>query len=344
MDKYGKKIEMRTINRNVSSIKEMIDKTKRDCIRCFRSEKSSHEGKCRVCDSKEVIPFMTINGQYRYYQCSSCGSLFLDNLPDMDKLYQGEDSGNIKTYIDNSVYEKRVEMISAPKVNFVLDTIKDNNDKVSKWVDIGCGGGEILSYLKKNTTISGIGIESDPLECKFMLDKGLSVYQSYINLEEEDKKLSNIIRESDVISFINLLEHVPLPVEFIEYIYRNMSEGSYLVFEVPRHPSLASFVNLTSCNNIYRHIVPPIHLQIFSDEAINRLLKNKFTICSRWFFGQGFTDILTNSMILSGIDSNPLYDLIYKHSNEIQQTIDSEGLADQVLIVAKKSSNEMPSK
>ena len=98
--------------------------------------------------------FVTIYGLYHYHECEVCGSVFLDNLPDFQNMYQEDNEVNGDIYMDDSVYETRVEMISAPKVEFVLELCEENAVKPSQWLDIGCGGGEIIFYLKRNTAIN----------------------------------------------------------------------------------------------------------------------------------------------------------------------------------------------
>lgn len=109
-----------------------------------------------------------------------------------------------------------------------------------------------------------------------------------------------------------------------------------LTFEVPRHPSLASFANLTCDHAVYRHIVSPVHLQIFSEKSLDNLLGNKFNIIGKWEFGQGYTDLLNNAMILSNKEENSLYMDLMNLNNKIQPIFDESGYADQMLIVAQK--------
>lgn len=285
--------------------------------------------------------FVQMNKQYRYCLCKRCGSLVLIDLPDVDKLYSTEEStGNISEYIDSTIRQERIEMISAPKVDFVLNVCKENEIVVNSWLDIGCGGGEVLSFLKEKTKIDGTGIESDPKEVAFAKSLGLNIVESFIDPALEINELNEIIYRSDIVSFFNVLEHIENPVEFINYLYKRMHNVALLAFEVPRHPSLASFGNLTHDSIIYRHITPPVHLQIFSEKAIGMILDGKFSMISSWEFGQGFTDLLNYAMISSGIQENELYDQIMQASNSIQLAVDEAGLADQILVIAKKADIE----
>ena len=139
-----------------------------------------------------------------------------------------------------------------------------------------------------------------------------------------------------LISLINVLEHIKNPIGLVNDLYDRMHRGAMMVFEVPRHPSVASLANLTHHSIIYRHITPPVHLQIFSDKAINMILEGKFRLLGKWEFGQGFTDLINYAMISSDTHENELYDEVMKASNSIQFAIDKAGLADQILVIAQK--------
>lgn len=197
------------------------------------------------------------------------------------------------------------------------------------------GGGEVLRVLQ-NLNIRGMGIEPDANECEFAASKGLKVYNRYIDVDTDDELINQLIEESDVVSILNVLEHVTEPVQFVRYFLEKMRGGGIFVFEVPRHPSMASFANLTCDHAVYRHCVAPIHLQIFSEDAVEYLLGDEVDVIAKWEFGQGYTDVLTNAMILAEKKSSPLYDRLMDLSNNIQPIIDEAGFGDVMLVVARK--------
>ena len=260
------------------------------------------------------------------------------NLPDIKKMYSGEnESANTASYIDDKVYNQRVEMISGPKVEFAIKACVSENINIKSWLDIGCGGGEILSYISNNyKSIEAMGIESDIQEVDFARKKQLTVYNVYVDVKERNELIENLIAKNDVISMFNVLEHIENPLELIKYLWNHMHKNAVIVFEVPRHPSAASFANQTCTNMNYRHIVPPIHLQVFSEKSLNYLLENRFEIFAKWYFGQGYTDIINNAMLMSNLNESAIYLELVKLSNKIQQIFDESNLADQMLIMAKK--------
>jgi methionine biosynthesis protein MetW len=53
-------------------------------------------------------------------------------------------------------------------------------------LDLGCGEGDLLSYLKKNRNVSGVGIEYAESKVAKCIERGLSVLQGDINQEIQD--------------------------------------------------------------------------------------------------------------------------------------------------------------
>jgi len=53
-------------------------------------------------------------------------------------------------------------------------------------LDLGCGRGELLEYLKKNKSVEGYGIEIDEKEVIEAIEKGISVLQGDLNVEARD--------------------------------------------------------------------------------------------------------------------------------------------------------------
>lgn len=334
--KYGKPVQMRQINRNLDGIKKMIDSAHQKSDECYVPPVEGSAPRCRICGSENAELFVSIWGKYHYYECEKCGSVFLYNLPDVKKLYTGHETATGTLYTNDAVFEQRVNMISAPKVHFVLDTCEESKIPVSQWLDIGCGGGEILRYLQ-TTNIRAIGIESDENEINWAIKKGLNVIKHYIDIEDDNAEINKLIRGSDVVSAFNVIEHIADPIPFVKYIIHNMKPGAVFAFEVPRHPSVASFGNMTCNYAVYRHMVSPIHLQIFSDKSLEHLLGDECEIIGKWDFGQGYTDLLNNAMLLSGRQECSLYVDLLNLGNKIQPIIDEVGFADQMLVVAQKT-------
>jgi len=71
-------------------------------------------------------------------------------------------------------------------MRFDLQMIASWIDPGAKVLDLGCGEGELLLYLKTNKQVIGTGIERDEKKISQCIEKGLTVLQGDINDEIHD--------------------------------------------------------------------------------------------------------------------------------------------------------------
>ena len=79
-----------------------------------------------------------------------------------------------------------VQNTSAQPLRFDLHIIADWVTPGAKVLDLGCGSGELLLYLKENKSVIGTGIETAEEKVADCIAKGLSVLQGDINDEIND--------------------------------------------------------------------------------------------------------------------------------------------------------------
>ena len=71
-------------------------------------------------------------------------------------------------------------------MRFDLQVIASWIEPGSRVLDLGCGNGELLSWLTEHKTISGVGIEQDQEKAARCISNGLSVLQGDFNEEVDD--------------------------------------------------------------------------------------------------------------------------------------------------------------
>ena len=82
------------------------------------------------------------------------------------------------------------------KIRFDLEIIASWIEQRSKVLDLGCGEGDLLKFLKTRRNVRGIGIERIEAKVARCIEKGLTVLQGDINqevLDYPDKQFDYVI-------------------------------------------------------------------------------------------------------------------------------------------------------
>ena len=328
---YHKDIDFQKLNRNMKWRENILSDQIEIAGRLHPFGREIHQ--CPICHSDKISLFSMIHG-YPYSECQSCFHIFLQtpiNSEDISSLYSSDDpvkkSIQDKIYCDIDNYKRRIESIAIPKIDFINSYLS----KKGTWLDIGCGVGEIV-YAAKMRGWEACGIESDPKEVAFARQQNIPVIQAYLELGN----ISDYVADCDVISLLNILEHINNPVFFLSMISHSIKTDAYVIIEVPRHPSLSSFVNLVFPSLAARHIYPPDHVHIFSEISMEKMLDQCHLSAEViWLFGQDFSDFLLCAAQNASIDNKLLYHILSK-SKVIQREIDNMDLSDTMILICRK--------
>jgi len=315
--------------------------TRKQKILCKKIKGSTKElSCCPICQSLDIKAFHKVFS-FSYFICESCNHLFLKDIPDEDaihRLYSGEANQDVANqahiYADDQSWKDRVEYISKPKLNFIIDVIKTIDSSEISLLDIGCGGGEILKACC-DRNIKSLGIDSDKELISFCVSKKLDAVCTYV-----DDNISHIVKRKNkqinCVSLINVLEHIENPTNFLQLL--SLVENEYFVFEVPLHPSLSTIINILSEELTYRHVYPPDHLHIFTKESISHMLnKIGFKEIACWYFGQDFSflnSFLKHNLVAKSKDA--YFSIFFDLCDNLQKSLDEKEFSDTAFVIAKK--------
>jgi SAM-dependent methyltransferase len=221
-----------------------------------------------------------------------------------------------------------VERIARPKAVFVASIVGGRGT----WVDIGCGTGELLSAAQ-SLGWQCRGVESDPDEIEFGRRHGFEIASGFVDVSNA----AALVAGAQLVSLVNILEHVLDPVGLLGAISSGIAAGGYVVCEVPRHPSLSALASQAFPELACRHIYAPDHLHVFTEASAERMLESAgLEAISVWTFGQDFWD-LTNAVLtarLPGADAR--WRVVTDNAPSIQAAVDRAGLSDTLFMVARK--------
>ena len=230
---------------------------------------------CPLCNNErnklfsvvKDVEYLSGKEDYKYYNCSSCEAIYLDNPP-IDKLN--------KIYPDNyySFNENK-------KNNFLrklLEVIKYNFDKLLfkkylnrldfkfiECLDIGGGSGWLSSIVKKldNRVMSTTIIDLEKSSKNIAETNG----HKYICSNVDDIQIKN---KFHFVLMLNLIEHVINPKKTLLRVNESMKKGGILIIKTPNTNTLSK--NLFK-NFYWGGLHAPRHWILFNKDNFLELAK-----------------------------------------------------------------------
>lgn len=129
---------------------------------------------------------------------------------------------------------KPLHQINPVRTKFILENLNKQNLDNYKILDIGCGGGILSESLAKlGGNITGIDMSADAINVAKLHSAELrnSYNLTYLNISIEDflaDHQSGNSEKYDVITCLELLEHVPHPEEMVANIKKLLKPGGAL--------------------------------------------------------------------------------------------------------------------
>jgi len=230
---------------------------------------------CYNCGSKEYNFYDSENG-YNLVKCSKCGLLYINPRPSLEDIskalatgvHTGEKAINFTGKYDETKINKYLRILNEfyPKNSFGLSG--------KKWLDIGCGYGELLEALRIYTEGKAITKGSDPnlAKAQFAQTKNLDV--SFVDIDTHTEKY-------DVISLLNVYSHIPDPVVYLSNLKKNLNPKGEILLQtghtchlpVKHHrrpyqmPDHLHFANQEIVENIFKRLgFEVVHVNIYRNE------------------------------------------------------------------------------
>ncbi len=192
---------------------------------------------CFICDSKSS--HYCNWEKFEYVKCDGCGLVYLKENPTEEDIYTAYDGGKWKNFRRKlvspfskleqySIYEEKMES-AAELMDIVKDNIGENN---SKMLDIGCNKGFLLTE-GINRGFIPYGIEIVPV----LMDQFKRKYKQFRDNIYSENFSSVSIKFSDnyfdLITAIDVIEHLQNPTHDFESIYRMLKKGGVFLVQTP---------------------------------------------------------------------------------------------------------------
>lgn len=193
---------------------------------------------CPICDSSEFTSILVgedtlLNnqGEFNIVRCNSCGLIYLNPQPTEETLgvyysgnYPANSVDNLREIIKPGSFKSkffRLLYLSLYKhISKQLNEFK-KLQKDTKLLDVGCGNGGFLYFMKESVGVNGHGVEMSKKAAEFASKEiGLTVFNS--NFLKAD-----LVDKYDVVTAFHYFEHELYPNEVLQKLHKVMKKDGY---------------------------------------------------------------------------------------------------------------------
>jgi SAM-dependent methyltransferase len=219
-----------------------------------------------------------VPAEFTFYSCRVCGFLFVDPIVDFaiydDRYYAGQGPDPLVNYEREYLFPlaapRSFEFANLRELAVAHGTSQPAAPAV-RWLDYGCGAGGLLKYLRLLGPIPWGGRET-PLELtghdvgsyaqRLQRDDGFRI----LGLEEI---LNEPAESYDVISCVDVIEHLPAPGDTMDLLARLLRPGGLLLLITGNLGApLARWQGIR-----FPYCIPEIHISLFDPHSLGGLYR-----------------------------------------------------------------------
>ncbi|WP_086047946.1 class I SAM-dependent methyltransferase [Hugenholtzia roseola] len=228
---------------------------------------------CLLCGS-DALKAKKGYERHHLVKCNQCGFVFIRKIPTLEELtrfYSGYGS------------EHFLSPITIKRYHQLLDQFEKYR-KTNRILDVGCGVGHLLSVAKERGW-EVYGVEFGQAACEVARKKGIEMQEGRL-----DAKLYPA-ESFDVITSIEVIEHINYPREEVAQIHTLLRKGGLFYCTTPNFNSLMRHY-LKADFNVINY---PEHLGYFTPKTLSQLLeKEGFSTKKVLTTGISFTRLQTS--------------------------------------------------
>lgn len=236
---------------------------------------------CPLCLQKNFVPLYSIPANriidtesnipeiIKWVQCPSCDHVFTSGYYPDDCLGAVLNYSHVGQIVGDNIEQNRLTWDS-----IVFNTVNlFNAIEKARWLDIGFGDGGLL-FTAKEYGFYCVGLDVRKKNVDDLNDMLVEGHCSKL----EDYSSRQLF---DVISLMDVLEHMPYPLNFIEHLKRNLQNDGVVIMSCPNSESMSWNIMNKNCSNPYWQEIEHFHnfsktnlIKIFSQLGFKPVLFN----------------------------------------------------------------------
>jgi 2-polyprenyl-3-methyl-5-hydroxy-6-metoxy-1,4-benzoquinol methylase len=222
---------------------------------------------CLICESDQLKKLDRFT-RTALLKCKSCGFVFCEKIP------SGKELAEYYAHYGTSQY---LSPVTVKRYHEWLDYF-EKFKSTGNILDVGCANGLFLREAKKRGW-TVYGSEYGDIQVEICSNNGIIMHQGPLN----DRTFENMT--FDVVTSIEVIEHINNPREDIAHIHRLLRKGGLFFCTTPNFNALARFY----LGDHYNIINYPEHLSYYTPKTIHNLLKRDFAKIKTTTTGFSFT-------------------------------------------------------
>ena len=199
-----------------------------------------------------------------YCRCQQCALVFHSPRPRSHAIEQEYQHGYDAIFLKSAIDPYR-----APVFRSVLEHLSGYKTPPGQLLDIGCGAGE-FAVLCRNIGWTCSGVELSQQAAEVAVRQGITMLP-YSSLEDSGGFVDDA-RQFDVITLINVLDHVCDPMSVLRGVHQMLKPGGLVVIRVPNanfHLSVRGVLKFLKAQH-----QQAFHLYIYSPSTLENLLNS----------------------------------------------------------------------
>lgn len=232
--------------------------------------------RCRICGANESSLTASLEG-YQYVRCAVCGVQRPASYPTAEELsafyednYMTKQFNNLGHHL-HFTPEYRATYFAEKDLTFSDLRMDLNRLSGKKALDVGCANGQFLEYTSRfNIDATGIDISADMIG---------AARKNGLNCHVKD--LFEMQGSFDLVTFWDVIEHVPNPKEVLEKTRTLLNGQGEVIIQTPCTGAVSELFG-----DKWLYYLPVQHLHLFSQESLFSLLSSTgYSIVSWVRFG-----------------------------------------------------------
>jgi len=229
-----------------------------------RPVSKTEKPKCIICKSDGESYFIykrkdslecEKSAEYQIWRCKECALIFVFPFPDLSIINAQYETESKKEHLRSGSYLGR-------KLRYGWRALKLRSSGMhGSMLEIGCGQGDFLIGARFAKFHPVVGVEPQNHVAEFARNRGFVVHGNTFNPGDFEPE------EFDNVASIQVIEHVPDPIKFVEDIALVIKKNGRILIETP----CTSHPRAVKSGKDWRYICPPWHLYLFNERNIEIL-------------------------------------------------------------------------